>query len=61
MPTIILAFKVNAGMYMELIKGFWFRDVFTLIDAFKDFFNVFLHLTGKVQEDQIWAEFWEAI
>jgi len=60
-PTIILCFQVKAGMYMELRKGFWFRDIFTLTDAFKDCFNVFLPLTAKVQEDQTQAEFLEIV
>lgn len=38
---------VKAGMYMELRKGFWLKDVFTLTDNFKDWFNVFLPLTAK--------------
>jgi len=46
---------------MELRKGFWFRDIFTLTDAFKDCFNVFLPLTAKVQEDQTQAEFLEIV
>lgn len=60
-PTVIISFKVKAGMYMELRKVFRLSDVFILTDAFKDCFNVFLPLTAKVQEDQIWAEFWEVV
>lgn len=45
---------------MELRKDFWLRDVFTLPDAFKGCFSVFFPLKAKVQEDQMWVEFWEA-
>lgn len=37
----ILSFKVKTDMYMELRRfRDWFRDGFTLTDAFKDHFNV---------------------
>lgn len=46
---------------MELRRSFWLRDVFILTDTFKDCLNVFLPLIAKIQEDQIWAECWEAV